>query len=109
MWLLPYPDLPGLSDTTAGLLRFDNVCIGFRWCCTSCLPHAHPCLPLRPKTCELCGFCIIYQPLDLLTDVASLVLGAPWEVEPITLRGGPEVHVKIKTAFCHTGMETQVQ
>lgn len=52
---------------------------------------------------------MIYLPLELLTRVAGPVLAAPWEVELITVRGSPEVRVKLKAPFCHTGIQTQVQ
>lgn len=48
------------------------------------------------------GFAQFTLPLHLLTHVAGPVL-APCEVELITLRGSPEVHVKLKAAFCQTG------
>lgn len=98
-----------LMSQLVSLLRLDNICIEFRWCCISSLPRAHPSSPFHPETCEFGVFCPIYLPLDLLTPVAGPVLAAPLEVEPITLRGSPEVHVKLKAAFCHTGMQTQVQ
>lgn len=54
---------PSWANITAGLLRLGNVCIGFRQCCTSSLPHAHPSFPALlppsrppPKSVSLVGF-----------------------------------------------------
>lgn len=78
------------------------------FCLMPTLPSLPP-PPSIPKPASSVFFCLIYLPLDVLTYIAGPVLAALWEVELITLRGSPEVHVKLKAVFCHTGMQTQVQ
>lgn len=67
-----------------------------------CLIPTLPSMPPHPKTCEFSGFCLTYLLLDLPTHKVDPVLDVPWDVELITLEGSPEVHVRLKAAFCHT-------
>lgn len=100
--LLRYPVFPGLSDTTPSLLRLATSTLDLDGAAPSlCLMPTLPSLPPHPETHRFSGFCLVYLPLDLLTHTVDPVLAGPWDVQLITLEGSPEVHVRLKAAFCH--------